>query len=162
MGYERSGFDLGLRSSFVLIETLSINRSKIFQCSRNGSNRLLKGNLRSRYAHCGQRQQISAHALSTLGGSLKAHSVQCVEGWRPFFCGVRFSFTFIPLPSHSLIFHCKHIVTSAWTTRCGLGAHDCQPRERFTVQGPAGHSEGPPDIPGTLLLYIAMQLLTFN
>ena len=30
MGYERSGFDLGLRSSFVLIETLSINRLKIF------------------------------------------------------------------------------------------------------------------------------------
>ena len=30
MGYERSGFDPGLRSSFVLIETLSINWSKIF------------------------------------------------------------------------------------------------------------------------------------
>ena len=30
MGYERSGFDPGLRSSFALIETLSINRLKIF------------------------------------------------------------------------------------------------------------------------------------
>ena len=44
--------------------------------------------------------------------------------WRVvFFNGVRSLFPLLPLPSHSLIFHCKHSVMGAWTTWCGVGAH---------------------------------------
>ena len=46
LGYERSGFDPGLRSSFFLIETLSITGQKVSKCFRNDSDRLRKGNLR--------------------------------------------------------------------------------------------------------------------
>ena len=40
-----SGFDPGLRSSFFLIETLSITGQKFSKCLNNYSERLRKGNL---------------------------------------------------------------------------------------------------------------------
>ena len=40
-----SGFDPGLRSSFFLIETLSITGQKFSKCLNNYSDRLRKGNL---------------------------------------------------------------------------------------------------------------------
>ena len=46
LGQGRSGFDPGLRSSFFLIETLSITGEKFSKCLKNGSERLRKGKLR--------------------------------------------------------------------------------------------------------------------
>ena len=46
LGYERSGFDPGLRLTFLLIEILSITGQKCSnKCLKNGSNRLRKGTL---------------------------------------------------------------------------------------------------------------------
>ena len=58
--------------------------------------------------------------------------------WRvAFFNGVSPLFSFLPLPSHSLIFHRKHGVMDAWTTWCGVGAHGW-------VAEIASHGRGPP------------------
>ena len=42
-GYERSGFDPGLRFSFFLIKTLSIKAQKFSKCLKNASDPLRKG-----------------------------------------------------------------------------------------------------------------------
>ena len=42
----RSRFDVGMRFSFFLIETVSITGQKFSECLKNGSDRLPKGQLR--------------------------------------------------------------------------------------------------------------------
>ena len=91
--------------------------------------------------------------------------------WRvAFFNGVSPLFSFLPLPSHSLIFHCKHGVMDAWTTWCGVGArgwvaeiasHGTGPLSRgrlVTAEAPR-HPSLSPIFPSHIVLFYLLMLL---
>lgn len=95
--------------------------------------------------------------------------------WRVvFFNGVRSLFSLLPLPSHSLIFHCKHSVMGAWTTWCGVGAHawvaeitchEMGPLSRgqlVTVEAPRHPSLSPIFHTHIVLFYLLMLLPSFK